>query len=92
MRSDQQGATDFIATTPAISPQLRVRLLGKPGASADHIFSFDLDLAPQVVEFEGFINYGSPIQITSTDAHGRQVVNVITPSVINQPIFSTAQR
>ena len=49
----------------------------------------DLDLAPQVVEFEGFINYGSPIQTTSKDANGREVVNVITPSVINQPIFST---
>ena len=49
----------------------------------------DLDLAPQAVEFEGFINYGSPIQTTSKDANGVETVNVITPSVINQPIFST---
>jgi general secretion pathway protein D len=41
------------------------------------------------VEFEGFINYGSPIQTTSTDVLGRTTVNVITPNVINQPIFST---
>jgi len=41
------------------------------------------------LEFEGFINYGSPIQSTSTNALGQQVVNVITPNVINQPIFAT---
>jgi general secretion pathway protein D len=44
---------------------------------------------PQVVEFEGFVNYGSPIQTTSTNAFGIPVTNVITPNVINQPIFST---
>jgi general secretion pathway protein D len=53
-------------------------------------FTIDLNLVPQVVEFEGFINYGSPIQTTSTNAlTGVQTVNVITPNVINQPIFST---
>jgi general secretion pathway protein D len=52
-------------------------------------YSIDMNLAPQVVEFEGFINYGSPIQSTSTNALGQQVVNVITPNVINQPIFAT---
>jgi general secretion pathway protein D len=48
-----------------------------------------MNLAPQVVEFEGFINYGSPIQTSSTNALGQSVVNVITPNVINQPIFAT---
>ncbi len=52
-------------------------------------YSIDMNLAPQVVEFEGFINYGSPIQSTSTNALGQSVVNVITPNVINQPIFAT---
>src|SRR5436309_7842151 len=53
--------------------------------------TIDLNLIPQVVEFEGFINYGSPIfginpnQITS--AVVPQVL--LTPNVINQPIFST---
>ena len=51
--------------------------------------TIDLNLVPQVVEFEGFINYGSPIQTTSTNALGVSTVNVITPNVINQPIFST---
>lgn len=52
-------------------------------------YTIDLNLVPQVVEFEGFINYGSPIQTTSTNALGQQIINVITPNVINQPIFST---
>ncbi len=52
-------------------------------------YTIDLNLVPQVVEFEGFINYGSPIQTTSTNPLGVTVTNVITPNVINQPIFST---
>jgi general secretion pathway protein D len=52
-------------------------------------YTIDLNLVPQVVEFEGFINYGSPIQSSSTNALGVTVTNVITPNVINQPIFST---
>lgn len=52
-------------------------------------YTIDLNLVPQVVEFEGFINYGSPITSTTTDIFGIPTVNVITPNVINQPIFST---
>ncbi len=53
-------------------------------------YTIDLNLVPQVVEFEGFINYGSPIQTTSTNPiTGAQSVNVITSNTINQPIFST---
>jgi general secretion pathway protein D len=43
-------------------------------------YTIDLNLVPQVVEFEGFINYGSPILSGTT---------IVTPNVINQPIFST---
>jgi general secretion pathway protein D len=53
-------------------------------------FTIDLNLVPQVVEFEGFINYGSPIQSTATNPiTGVTTTNIITPNVINQPIFST---
>ena len=51
--------------------------------------TIDLNLVPQVVEFEGFINYGSPIQSTSTGPLGIPQTNVITPNVINQPIFNS---
>ena len=58
--------------------------------------TIDLNLVPQVVEFEGFINYGSPIlspssSILNTLTGGiiTSPASVITPNVINQPIFST---
>ncbi|MEO7933649.1 MAG: Amuc_1098 family type IV pilus outer membrane protein [Chthoniobacterales bacterium] len=51
--------------------------------------TIDLTLAPSVTEFEGFINYGSPIQTTSTNLLGVTTTNVLTANVINQPIFST---
>jgi general secretion pathway protein D len=47
-----------------------------------------LNLVPQVVEFEGFINYGSPIQTFSTNLLGVSQTQVLTPNVINQPVFS----
>ena len=50
-------------------------------------FTIDLNLEPQVVEFDGFINYGSPIQTTSTNALGITTPTVLTANVINQPIF-----
>ena len=53
-------------------------------------YTIDLNLVPQVVEFEGFINYGSPIQTQTTNpVTGATTTNVLTPNVINQPIFST---
>jgi len=53
-------------------------------------YTIDLNLVPQVVEFEGFINYGSPITSSGINLlTGAPTQTVITPNVINQPIFST---
>jgi general secretion pathway protein D len=53
-------------------------------------YTIELSLVPQVVEFEGFINYGSPIQTTSTNPiTGISTTSILTPNIINQPIFST---
>ena len=52
-------------------------------------FVIDLRFVPEIVEFEGFINYGSPIQTTSTDALGNPVTNVLTENRIEMPVFST---
>ena len=52
--------------------------------------TIDLNLVPQVVEFEGFINYGSPIQTVQPTLLGLSAQTVVlTPNIINQPIFST---
>jgi general secretion pathway protein D len=55
--------------------------------------TIDLNLIPQVVEFEGFINYGSPINAIGVNTLGgvlsTSVPVELTANVINQPVFST---
>ncbi len=52
-------------------------------------FEIELRFVPEIVEFEGFINYGSPIQAPSTDVLGNPVVSVITENRIEMPVFSS---
>ncbi len=52
-------------------------------------YTIDLNLVPQVVEFDGFINYGSPITSSSISVLGIPQTTVLTANVINQPVFST---
>jgi len=61
-------------------------------------YVIDLSFAPEIVEFEGFINYGSPIQsavATDTvvdgllDAINGTTTVVLTDNRIEQPVFST---
>ena len=87
------GSSGTFPVTPSTPSGFETRNTGvtlevEPNLNPDGV-SIEMQLAPQVVEFEGFINYGSPIQTTSTNLLGQQVVNVITPNIINQPIFST---
>jgi len=55
--------------------------------------TIDLNLIPQVVEFEGFINYGSPINAIGVNSLAGAITTSVpvelTPNVINQPVFST---
>jgi general secretion pathway protein D len=55
-----------------------VRLEVEPTVGADN-YTIGLRLVPEVTEFEGFINYGSPIL-------NRGIV--VTQNVINYPVFS----
>ena len=90
-----------IPITPTTPTAFETRNTGvtlevEPVVGPDGI-TIDLNLVPQVVEFEGFINYGSPIlapPTAITTALGvipglAQQDRVLTPNVINQPIFST---
>ena len=52
-------------------------------------WTIDLNLAPEVIEFEGFINYGSPIQTTGINALGQNEPVVLTDNKILQPVFAT---
>jgi general secretion pathway protein D len=79
--------------TPATPTAFETRNTGvtlevDPVLGADE-FTIDLNLAPEVVEFDGFINYGSPIQTTSVNALGLAVPVVLTENRIEMPIFNT---
>ena len=53
-------------------------------------YTIDLNLSPEVVEFDGFINYGSPIFGPIFNPLTQQIdTAILTQNVINQPIFST---
>lgn len=80
------GATGSIPVTPANPAAFETKNTGvtmevDPVIGADG-FTIDLNLSPEVVEFDGFINYGSPIIDPSTQ-------NVITPNIINMPVFAS---
>ena len=85
------NATSF-PVTPTTPTAFETRNTGvtlevEPVVGPDGV-TIDLNLVPQVVEFEGFINYGSPIQTFSTNLLGVSQTQVLTPNVINQPVFS----
>jgi general secretion pathway protein D len=61
-----------------------VRLVIKPQITADNR-TIDLSLFPEVTDFEGFINYGSPIFVANPD--GTQ--SLLSNNEINQPVFNT---
>jgi type II secretory pathway component GspD/PulD (secretin) len=94
------GNTSSVPVTPTTPTAFETRNTGvtlevEPVVGPDGV-TIDLNLVPQVVEFEGFINYGSPILSPSssfldtvTNLIRTTPQNVITPNVINQPIFST---
>jgi general secretion pathway protein D len=84
------GAFPVTPTTPTgfETRNTGVTLEVEPVVGPDGV-TIDLNLVPQVVEFEGFINYGSPIQSVSVNALGISSSFVLTPNVINQPIFNS---
>jgi general secretion pathway protein D len=98
------GAASVFPVTPTTPTAFETRNTGvtlevEPTVGSDN-YTIDLNLVPQVVEFEGFINYGSPISTINpatlgaagaiTSAITNAPTNVVlTNNVINQPIFST---
>ncbi|MFV1993831.1 MAG: Amuc_1098 family type IV pilus outer membrane protein [Verrucomicrobiales bacterium] len=88
------GSGDGVTTipvTPANPTAFETRNTGvtlevDPVIGADG-FTIDLNLVPEVVEFDGFINYGTPILKGELDNFGRPIV--LTDNIINMPVFST---
>ncbi len=87
------GGSGQAPVTPATPTAFQTRNTGvtleiEP-TIGDNDFMIDLRFIPEIVEFEGFVNYGSPIQAPSTDALGNPVVTVLTENRIEMPVFST---
>lgn len=93
------GANSDPIVTPSFPTSFTTRNVGvtlevEPQIGPDG-YTIDLNLTPEVVEFEGFINYGSPISAPRTilGPDGITILGVtlipLTENVINQPIFST---
>ncbi len=94
------GGASSVPVTPTTPTHFETRNTGvtlevEPVVGPDGV-TIDLNLVPQVVEFEGFINYGSPILAPSssfintvTGGLISSPPSVLTPNIINQPVFST---
>src|SRR6266487_3909024 len=91
------GTNPPVVVTPTTPATFETRNTGvtlevEPVVGPDGV-TIDLSMVPQVVEFEGFINYGSPINAiginTTLGAIQTSVPVTLTENVINQPIFST---
>src|SRR5205807_4507223 len=98
------GTVSIEVVTPTTPQTFETRNTGvtlevEPVVGPDGV-TIDLNLVPQAVEFEGFINYGSPIfgiqppatslnPITGVTSLLTSPSVLLTENVINQPIFST---
>jgi len=80
--------------TPATPTRFEVRNTGitmevEPLIGPDGL-TIDLNLSPEVVDFEGFVNYGVPILgVVNQAITGIPIATVLTENTIHQPIFST---
>jgi len=83
-----QGVVTPSTPTAFETRNLGVTLEVEPVIGPDG-YTIDLNLSPEVVEFDGFINYGSPILSPVFQYPATIATEVATQNVINQPIFST---
>lgn len=84
-----------LAATPSIPRSFEMRPTGfrmelEPVISPDGIM-IDMNLAPELVTFEGFINYSTPIKAVAADKDGKLTETVLTENQILQPVFNTVK-
>lgn len=87
------GSANAFPVTPATPTAFETRNTGvtlevEPTLGDDG-YTIDLRFAPEITEFQGFINYGSPIQSSGTNSLGAPVSLVLTENRIEMPVFST---
>jgi general secretion pathway protein D len=78
--------------TPATPTAFETRKIGtvlevNPIVSADRKF-IELSVRPEITQFDGFVNYGSPINAPSSTIEGNPTSITLTDNRILQPIFN----
>lgn len=90
------GANGFYPVTPATPTAFETRNVGmsleaEATVSADKNY-IDIKLIPELVSFDGFVNYGSPITTSVPDPlTGLPVEVVLTKNEILQPVFESVK-
>jgi len=69
---------------------LGVTLEAKPTIGPDG-YTIDMELNPRVVDFDGFINYGSPITTIGYSTLGVPQSQLLTTNPIKQPVFTVRE-
>ena len=95
-----QSTTGINPATPATPTSFETRNVGvqlevTPTVGPDG-YTIDLNLSPQITEFEGFVNYGTPINtFANVTTVGGLILGTkqvqLTPNSINQPVFSVRE-
>jgi len=86
------GSQSSFPVTPATPTSFEMRPVGVeldvlPTVSEDRHY-IDLAIKPSVTDFDGFVNYGSPITSPGSDSFGNPTSTVVTPNEILMPVFS----
>lgn len=88
----QQAQVNSFPVTPATPGVFEMKPVGVTlevvPTIGDNKYIIDLNFKPSIVEFEGFVNYGSPIQSTGVGSDGKPMTLTLTENRIEQPIFS----
>ncbi|MEN9470511.1 MAG: hypothetical protein RL630_2244, partial [Verrucomicrobiota bacterium] len=90
--------TPVVPNTPAgwETKHTGITLEVEPTIGPDN-YTIELVLAPRVIEFDGFINYGNPINATVQFVDPLGILTrpsgtfEATPNTMNQPVFSTRE-
>ena len=67
----------FAGGLALLSIGIVVIIQSEGGAKKNAVAQIDLEIAPETVEFEGFVNYGSPITATVTEPQPNDVPTIV---------------
>jgi type II secretory pathway component GspD/PulD (secretin) len=84
----------IVAATPATPSEFEMRPIGfrmevDPVVTPEG--AIEVNMLPEMIAFEGFVNYGSPIKAVAADKDGKLQEVILTQNPITQPLFSSSK-